>query len=63
MCQVGVVGFLEANIKSGTEQGNKDPTTQKAGEKAGLASSGMDVVIWRMGVLLQEPSEQKNLTS
>lgn len=31
--------------------------------ESGLASSGMAVVIWRMGAHLQEAGGQKNLTS
>ena len=59
VCEVGVVGFLVANIKPGAEQGNKDPATQKGVGGGGLAPSGMGMVIWEMGVLLQEPSRQK----
>ena len=29
MCQVGVVGLLSANMKSGAERGNKESSAQK----------------------------------
>lgn len=48
MYQAAVVGFLVANIKSGAEQGNKDSQYPEGETKAGLASSGMGMVIWRM---------------
>lgn len=62
MCQVGVVGLLSANMKSGAERGNRSPPPRSR-NKAGLVSSGMGVVMWRVGVRLRESSGQKNLTS
>lgn len=58
----GVVGFLVANIKSGAEREIKTPLLRGRKTKVGLASSGVAEVMWRIGVLLQEPSGQKNLT-
>lgn len=59
MCQVGVVSLTVTNIKFGDKQGNKDAT--------GRGGSGVQSLAWllgwRMGIHLQEPGRQKNLTS
>ena len=60
MCQVGVVSLTVTNIKFGDKQGNKDATGRGG---SGMQSLAWHLLGWRMGIHLQEPGRQKNLTS